>query len=153
MDAVAEMRTDAERALKGWLSDGDTVLKTAQAAGVDLADVFDGTRVVKTMTGTIGAGGRPTIGSSARRGRRTTTTRRTRTSGGVRKNGGGLTGEQLLATLQTDGPMNQSQLATHFGVARQTIAKRMEPLVKSGDVITEGVGGHKKWRAHELQPA
>lgn len=149
MDAVAEMRTHAEHALKGWLSDGDTVLKTAQAAGVDLAEVFDGTKVVATMTGKMG-GDRPTLGSSTRRGRRTT--RRTRARGGGRGNGGrAVTGEQLLMTLQTEGAMNQSQLATHLGVSRQTIAKRLADL---GDqVISEGDGGHKRWRAHELQPA
>jgi len=160
LDAVKEAQTAFSPVLKSWAQgipdaltdlpsieqfadEAHTMYATGYALGLD-----PGAEVVATLTGSI-SGGTPTLKTSTRgsRGRS-----RSRARGGARSNGHSPTGEQLLSFMQEiGGPTNQSTLAEHFGVTRQTIAKRLDTLV--GEGLVEGDGARKTWRAKELVPA
>lgn len=141
MDAVAEAKTGLEKSLKGWATDGETLMKAAQAAGVDIPETLKGTRVVATITGTFAPGERPRI-----TGRRRSSRRR---RGGA--SNGAVTGEQLQTFLQEHPEgVSQSQLASHFGVSRTTISRK---LAEADNVYAEGEGSQKRWHVRELQPA
>jgi hypothetical protein len=163
MDAVKEAQTAFAPVLKEWaqgipgqLTDLKSLERFAEEAqtmyGAGYALGLDpGAEVVAMLTGSI-SGGMPTLRSTTRR----TRTRR-RATARARGNGAGHPGptnEQVLARMRKiGGPVTQSQLASHFGVTRQTIAKRLDALVSDGSVKIEGDGARKTWRAKELIPA
>jgi uncharacterized protein YidB (DUF937 family) len=132
MDAVAEARQSVETALESWAKDGKTLFQTAKTLGVD-------TGTATTMlSGTLPSAATPGPRPGRRAGGRNTT--------GRRRTGGALTEEQLLAHLG-DGSYNQSELATHFGVNRQTVARKLEAL--GGKVKMVEIRGQKSWTTAE----
>lgn len=135
MDAVAEVHSAVATSLEQWAKDGKTLFATAKALGVNTD------RAASMLSGAIPTGGTLHGGATTRR-----RARRGRAGGG-RSNGGGgaVTAQQILEYL-AGGEYNQSQLATHFGVTRQTIARRIQDL--GGKVrMSPGPGGQKTWTA------
>jgi hypothetical protein len=164
MDAVKEAQTAFKPVLHEWAGtipeqltdlesvgrfaeDAKTMYGAAYALGLD-----PGVEVAASLSGSI-SGGMRTLRSTSTR-RRARTRSRSRPSGRSTGNGHGPTGEQVLTFMQeAGGNINQSMLAEHFGVTRQTIAKRLDTLIRDGQVTVHGQGARKTWRAKELLPA
>lgn len=160
MEAVKEARAAFAPVLKEWagtiptqLADLQSIERLAEeaqsmySAGYALG-MDPGAEVVATLGGSISGGTRSlraTRGTKSTRSRSRTRTRST-------ANGHGPTAEQVLTWMQGLGrPVSQSEAATHFGVTRQTIAKRFTSL--RGQITITGGGASKRWRAKELIPA
>lgn len=152
MDTIMQAQSALEPVFEQWLSRAPEALKDgasfeqwseqgASLFGAADAIGLDTSRLAATITGTI-EHGRAAIGSSTRRGARR-----------PGANGSAPTDEQLLDMLREMGRTNQSRLAEHFGVSRQTIARKLDALVNAGKAVTDGQGARKTWRARELQPA
>ena len=159
MEAVKEAQAAFTPVLKEWAETIPGALgdlksfeqlteeaRTMYGAGYALG-LDPGAEVVATLTGSI-AGGKPTLRSTSRPVSRA----RSRSRARARSNGHGPTSEQVLTWMQNQGrAVTQSETAEHFGVTRQTIARRFEEL--AAQITVEGEGASKRWRAKELMPA
>ena len=137
MDALAEAKQSIEKSVKQWASDGQHLLKSATALGVDTTDVVAGltgrTRQVPVKTPTS---------------RRTARKRTTATGNGTARQRK-VTDEQIIAFLAEHPGATGARLAAQFRMSRTGIENRMKGLLARTAVSKEGTG----WHAAGLTPA